>query len=506
MASTRFRWNETDLSSSDSPRHLCMEDEACISVAFEAGADESSEVSGFASVPSNDSPLATGTVAKSTESLGEGGNLNERYTGCGTRSCQLEGEDQLEGEADDAVAAEDEGMRAFEQLEERKEKLMDHLRHDIYCTIEQSELHGVGVKAVREIKKGVDPFRTNGPPSARTIDLTTREVNTLPKYVQNLIRRFFVPHKGSYPVPEAGLNTLDISYYLNSSKKAHVVHDDDDNMELGDSHDARGFTKLIASRDIEKGEELKWPYGFSGRPIGCLDNTGSASNLSPADVAKAGECRICRDPVDGATEVVDIGCACKGASRMHKKCADQWFSERLSLVFTQSRHESDKAGKVYDRWMADTTATCVCKGKVGDQFAREVMASVENLKKLHTHIVKKEPVSLQFCKIAESRVVRRVRRGGKSGSEGGRGEEYECVVRERVQPQRAGFQAREHLQERPLGILARELGLNDTGRARNMTRNQSSVAEPCLTRSRMDQLDQYRAEPRRRRQAASRAI
>lgn len=134
---------------------------------------------------------------------------------------------------------------------------------------------------------------------------------------------------------------------------------------------------------------------------------------------------------DGAREVVDIKCACiaNGSSRMHKKCADWWFSERLRLVFTQSRHESDKPGNVYDRWMADTTATCeVCGEQVCGQFAREVMASVENLKKLHTHIVKSEPVSLQFCKIAESRVVTRVRRGGKLGSEGGRGEEYECVV------------------------------------------------------------------------------
>ena len=79
MASTRFRWNGTALSSSDSPRHLCMKDEAFISVAFEEKADESSQESSFASAPSNDFPSATGTVAKAMESLGDGGNLNENY-------------------------------------------------------------------------------------------------------------------------------------------------------------------------------------------------------------------------------------------------------------------------------------------------------------------------------------------------------------------------------------------------------------------------------------------
>ena len=58
-----------------------MKDEAFISVAFEEEADESSEESGFASVPSNDFPSAPGTVAKAIESVGDGGNLNKKYTG-----------------------------------------------------------------------------------------------------------------------------------------------------------------------------------------------------------------------------------------------------------------------------------------------------------------------------------------------------------------------------------------------------------------------------------------
>ena len=53
-----------------------MKDEAFISVAFEEEVDESSEESGFASVPSNDFPSAPGTVAKAIESVGDGGNLN----------------------------------------------------------------------------------------------------------------------------------------------------------------------------------------------------------------------------------------------------------------------------------------------------------------------------------------------------------------------------------------------------------------------------------------------
>ena len=56
--------------------------------------------------------------------------------------------------------------RAVDEDEERqllllsdKEKLLRHLRDDIYVTLRPSERHGVGVVPFRDIPAGVDPLK-----------------------------------------------------------------------------------------------------------------------------------------------------------------------------------------------------------------------------------------------------------------------------------------------------------------------------------------------------------
>jgi hypothetical protein len=383
----------------------------------------------------------------------------------------------------DAVAAgseravlEDEENLAFVPRQSDKAKLLRHLKEDIYCIIRPSEHHGVGAFAFREIKKGVDPFETNGPPSNRTIDLTIEDVETLPPQVQVLVNRFFLKNKGSYAVPEAGLNILDISFYLNSSNSREKMGSRIDNMVpsldpvgsskcsnapniiLGTERDARGWTKMLAARDIKPGEELLWSYTFTGRGTGCLDREGNASNPLPPEVAAAGKCRICMielmKPVTEGDEVVVVdtkcNCSVNGTSWMHMQCAQTWYAKRIQLVFSQHKHPDDKAGKVYDRWLADTTATCeVCEHKVCGQFAREVMASVKYkaFKTLHGHIVEEQAISLTFQKIPEtytrSMTWRRNPGHSKSGVE-----QYVVRAQERVQRQFAGVRAREHVQPR----------------------------------------------------------
>ncbi len=52
--------------------------------------------------------------------------------------------------------------------------------------------------------------------------------------------------------------------------------------------DNQGLTEMVASCDIEPGEELLWPYEFTGGGTGCLDNEGGRSlNPLPEEVVVA---------------------------------------------------------------------------------------------------------------------------------------------------------------------------------------------------------------------------
>ena len=128
-----------------------------------------------------------------------------------------------------------------------KKALLDNLKHDTYCRVGVSKIHGVGVIAVRNIPKGVDPFRTTNRRSYRFVNLTAREVNSLPLHSRKLIKDFISPEdNGSYYVPHNGMNGLDVSFYMN--------HSNDNNISMHETSD--DFVQFYANRNIRKGEEL----------------------------------------------------------------------------------------------------------------------------------------------------------------------------------------------------------------------------------------------------------
>ena len=314
----------------------------------------------------------------------------------------------------------------------KKQKLLRHLRDDIYCRLQLSSIDGVGVVPFRRIPMGVNPFKTNGPPSGKTIDLNDSDIQTLPKDVQDMIKRHFVDDLDDvYSVPEAGLNILNISYFVNSSHGCVNLP----NMKLGVRRDDQGLTEMVASCDIEPGDELLWPYEFTGRGTGCLDDEdGRPLNRLPEEVVVDNECRICMEWVSGG---VKTGCNC--TSRMHLDCAKKWYASRIQLVFSQVKLPEDEVGVVHDRWIASTTATCeVCTHKVSLRFAQTVMASIENpgIQKLHGHIVNMEAVNIKIGKVPGHTIVRRQISCSASGCRPHR--YYDHVIRERVSMRCAG--------------------------------------------------------------------
>ena len=129
-----------------------------------------------------------------------------------------------------------------------KNKLLKHLKNDIYCRIGVSNVHGVGVIAIRDIPKGVIPFTTLSKEEDKIITLTNDDIKDIHPSVRKILKDFFgVKKSKDYDVYAYGPNYINVSFYLNHSDKPNidVIEDTKDN-----------YLKFITNRKIKKGEEL----------------------------------------------------------------------------------------------------------------------------------------------------------------------------------------------------------------------------------------------------------
>jgi len=127
----------------------------------------------------------------------------------------------------------------------RKNLIIENLKNT-YCRLKPSKTQGVGVFAIKDIPKQTDPFPTIR--KQKWIKFNYSELKNLGKEILSLIESFFVVHKnGDVHISEAGLNGMDISYFLNNSEKPNMKTTDD-----GEN--------FITTRKIKKGEELTVAY------------------------------------------------------------------------------------------------------------------------------------------------------------------------------------------------------------------------------------------------------
>jgi len=107
------------------------------------------------------------------------------------------------------------------------------------------KVHGVGVFAIRGIPKGADPFR--GCDDSRYVKIREEELRGIDAEVLKAFKDAFVFADGVWYASSKGLQSRDISYYMN--------HSDNPNM-VAENHGER----FVADRLIEKGEELLVDY------------------------------------------------------------------------------------------------------------------------------------------------------------------------------------------------------------------------------------------------------
>lgn len=113
------------------------------------------------------------------------------------------------------------------------------------CRIKASPISGVGVVAIKNIKKGTELFIGAG--DRKLFRFKSSELSGVDKETMGMVKGFFVrDQKGDYLIPEGGLDNINIAFFMNHSNKPNVMSDD------GDS--------FFAARNIKKGEELTVNY------------------------------------------------------------------------------------------------------------------------------------------------------------------------------------------------------------------------------------------------------
>lgn len=139
-----------------------------------------------------------------------------------------------------------------------KAKLIKNLKKETYCRISISKIPGagVGVIAVKDIPKGVDPFKIPGGNNRKIhkhIKVKKSELGKIDKNVQKMIDDFIYKESDdSYYIPLMGLNSLDITFFMNHSKRP--------NMDIYDSGLHDNYMGFKTNKKIKKGSELTINY------------------------------------------------------------------------------------------------------------------------------------------------------------------------------------------------------------------------------------------------------
>lgn len=128
----------------------------------------------------------------------------------------------------------------------KKDKLLLELQHHTFAMLKPSPLHGIGVFAIAEIKKGEQKIFSSD--EAEWIEVSKEEVDALPLHAKAMVENHCLFNETHYYIPEYGFKVFDLAVYLNHADQPNLVS----------INDGEYFEAL---RDIEPGEELLIDYG-----------------------------------------------------------------------------------------------------------------------------------------------------------------------------------------------------------------------------------------------------
>jgi hypothetical protein len=122
-------------------------------------------------------------------------------------------------------------------------KRMPH--HHVYARLFCSPIHGVGVVAIRDIKRDTLIFKGD---EAELVWIDKKNIESLDPHIKRLYNDFSIIKQGKYGCPE-NFNLLTLAWYLNEPKQGEQP-----NVRANEDYE------FLADRDIKKGEELTVRY------------------------------------------------------------------------------------------------------------------------------------------------------------------------------------------------------------------------------------------------------
>ena len=128
----------------------------------------------------------------------------------------------------------------------KKEKLLQELHHQTFAILKPSGLHGIGVFAIQDIKKGERKIFSEH--ESEWIEVSKEEVDALPKHARGLVENHCLFNETHYYIPEYGFKMFDLAVYLNHADQPNLISINDGEF-------------FEAVRDIAAGEELLIDYG-----------------------------------------------------------------------------------------------------------------------------------------------------------------------------------------------------------------------------------------------------
>ena len=99
-----------------------------------------------------------------------------------------------------------------------KKELLDNLLNKTYCRLRPSKNHGIGVFAIKDIPKGVNPFETDD--NEETIEITDRDIVGINPEVKKMIEDFsFLKEQGITEIFGAGTSIKAVADYIQGKVK-----------------------------------------------------------------------------------------------------------------------------------------------------------------------------------------------------------------------------------------------------------------------------------------------
>ena len=135
-----------------------------------------------------------------------------------------------------------------------KQKLIDHLKNDVYCRLGVSKIHGIGVIAIKDIPNGTRPFNNLSEEKDKIIHLTNSDLTDVDYEVKKILTDFYgIGNNNDYDAYAYGPNYMNISFYLNHSLIPNITAIVDPKFN---------YYIYVTSSDIKKGEELLLDYNI----------------------------------------------------------------------------------------------------------------------------------------------------------------------------------------------------------------------------------------------------